>query len=119
MSGSCISLTVLDYDRFTKNDYCGMVVISCEEIPRLPDGFSGIDNDNAPQRKTYELPLVVNTATPALIELSRRSHQNPPLGDTKMLTLWLQCVVILCHIAIYNTCYFSDLSLFYMNYTII
>ena len=75
MSGSCLSLTVLDYDRFTKNDYCGMVVISCEEIPRLPNGFSGIDSDNAPQRKTYELPLVVNTTTPALIELSRRNHQ--------------------------------------------
>ena len=74
MSGSCISLTVLDYDRFTKNDYCGMVVINCEEIPRMPDGVSGIDNDNAPQRKTYELPLVVNTATPGLLELSRRSH---------------------------------------------
>ena len=74
MSGSSLSLTVLDYDRFTKNDYCGMVMISCEEIPRLPNGYSGIDNANAPQRKTYELPLIVDTATPALFELSRRNH---------------------------------------------
>ena len=60
-SGSCISLTVLDYDRYTKNDYCGMVVLSCEDIPRLPSGFSGIDSENAPQRKTYELPLLYLT----------------------------------------------------------
>ena len=74
MSGSSLSLTMLDYDRFTKNDYCGMVMISCEEIPRLPNGYSGIDNANAPQRKTYELPLIVDTATPALFELSRQNH---------------------------------------------
>ena len=75
MQGSSLSLTALDYDRFTKNDYCGMVVLSCEEIPRLPYGSSGIDNANAPQRKTYEFPLVVDTATPALLELSRRNHR--------------------------------------------
>ena len=74
MSGSCLSLTVLDYDRFTKNDYCGMVVLSCEDIPRLPNGFSGIDDASASQRKTYELPLLVDTMTPALMELSRRDH---------------------------------------------
>ena len=75
MQGSALSLTVLDYDRYTKNDFCGMVVISCEEIPRLLNGFSGIDNDHAPQRKKYELPLVIDTATPALLELSKRNHR--------------------------------------------
>ena len=74
MSGSCLSFTVLDHDRFTKNDYCGMVVLSCEDIPRLPNGFSGIDDANTPQRKTYELPLLLGTMTPALMELSRRDH---------------------------------------------
>jgi len=51
-----------------------MVVIDCAEIPRLPSGSSGIYDANAPQRKTYELPLVVDTTTPALMELSKRNH---------------------------------------------
>jgi len=52
-----------------------MVVIEGAEIPRLPGGSSNIDDPNAPQRKTYELPLVVDTMTLALKELAERSHQ--------------------------------------------
>ena len=74
MFGSSLSLTVLDYDRFSKNDYCGMVVIECEKIPRLPCGSTGIDDAIGPERRKYELPLVVETQTPALMELSRRGH---------------------------------------------
>ena len=52
-----------------------MVVIDCGEIPKLPSGCSGIDDDNVPQRKTFDLPLVIDTATPALKELAERNHQ--------------------------------------------
>lgn len=75
MSGSVLSLTVFDHDYIKRNEFCGMVVISCGEIPRLPSGSSGLDDPNAPQRKTYELALVVDTTTPALKELTERSHQ--------------------------------------------
>jgi len=75
MSGSVLSLTVFNHDYIKKNEFCGMVVIDCAEIPRLPSGSSGIDDENAPQRKTFELPLVLDTTTPALKELSERSHQ--------------------------------------------
>ena len=51
-----------------------MVVIECEKIPRLPCGSTGIDDAIAPERQKYELPLVVDTTTPALMELSKRKH---------------------------------------------
>ena len=75
MSGSVLSLTVFDHDYIKKNVFCGMVVLDCAEIPRLPSGSSGIDDPNAPQRKNLELFLVVDTTTSALKELTERSHQ--------------------------------------------
>ena len=75
MSGSVLTLTVYDHDYITRNEFAGMVVIEGAEIPRLPGGSISIDDPNAPQRKTYELPLVVDTMTPALKELAERSHQ--------------------------------------------
>jgi len=73
MSGSVLTLTVYDHDYLKRNEFAGIVAIDGAEIPRLPGGF--IDDPNAPQRKTYELPLVVDTMTPALKELAERSHQ--------------------------------------------
>ena len=75
MPGSVLTLTVYDHDFITKDDFAGMVVIEGKEIPRLPGGSSSIDDPNAPQRKTYELPLVPNTMTPALKELAERNHK--------------------------------------------
>lgn len=75
MSGSVLTLTVFDHDYIKKNEFCGMVVINCAEIPRLPSGSSGLDDPNAPQRKTFELALVTDTTTPALKELAERTHQ--------------------------------------------
>ena len=75
MSGSTLTLTVFDHDYLSRDDFAGIVVIDGTEIPRLPGGISNIDDPNAPQRKTYELPLVVDTVTPALKELAERSHQ--------------------------------------------
>jgi len=75
MSGSVLTLTVYDHDYITRNEFAGMVVIEGTEIPRLPGGSSSIDDPNAPQRKTYELPLVVDTVTPALKELAERNHK--------------------------------------------
>ena len=75
MSGSVLALTVYDHDYLSRDDFIGMVVIDGAEIPRLPGSISDIDDPNAPQRKTYELPLVVDTMTPALRELAERNHQ--------------------------------------------
>ncbi|XP_065899176.1 BAI1-associated protein 3-like isoform X2 [Dysidea avara] len=75
MSGSVLTLTVYNHNYVQRDDFAGMVVIEGVEIPRLPGGSSNIDDPNAPQRKTFELPLVVDTMTPALKELAKRSHQ--------------------------------------------
>ncbi|XP_065899170.1 BAI1-associated protein 3-like isoform X2 [Dysidea avara] len=75
MSGSVLTLTVYDHDYITRNEFAGIVTIDGAEIPRLPGGSFSIDDPNAPQRKTYELSLVPDTMTPALKELSERSHQ--------------------------------------------
>ena len=73
MSGSVLTLSIYSHHRI-KNEFVGMVVIDGTEIPRLPGGSFSID-PNAPQRKTYELPLVVDTMTPALEELAKRKHK--------------------------------------------
>lgn len=49
LSGSVLTLTVFDHDYIKKNKFCGMVVINCAEIPRLPSGSSGLDDASAPQ----------------------------------------------------------------------
>jgi len=72
MSGSVLTLTVYDHDYLSKDDFAGMVVIEGKEIPRLLG--DSIDDPNAPQRKTYELPLLPNTMTPALEQLAERNH---------------------------------------------
>ena len=74
MTGSVLTLSVYDRD-FVKDDFAGMVVIEGTEIPRLPGGSSDIDDPNTPQRKTYELPLVVDTMTPELEELIKRNSE--------------------------------------------
>ena len=74
MSGSVLTLGIYSH-HLISNEFVGMVVIEGVEIPRLPGGSSNIDDPNAPQRKTYELPLVVDTMTPALKELAKRKHK--------------------------------------------
>ena len=73
--GSVLTLTVYNHNYVQRDAFAGIVSIDGTEIPRLPGGSSNIDDPNAPQRKTYELPLVVDTMTPALKELAERSHQ--------------------------------------------
>jgi len=75
MSGSVLTLSVYDRDVVRKDDFAGMVVIECTEIPRLPGRSCSIDDPNAPQRKTYELPLVIDTMTPPLEDLIKRSYR--------------------------------------------
>ncbi|XP_065899181.1 BAI1-associated protein 3-like isoform X3 [Dysidea avara] len=74
MSGSVLTLSIYNH-HLISNEFLGIAIIDGTEIPRLPSGSSNIDDPNAPQRKTYELPLVVDTMTPALEELAERSHK--------------------------------------------
>ena len=74
MSGSVLSLSVYSH-HLIGHEFVGMVVIEGTEIPRLPGGSSDIDDPNVPQRKACELPLVVDTLTPALEELVKRDHE--------------------------------------------
>jgi len=75
MPGSVLTMTVYNHNYVQRDDFVGIVTIAGAEIPRLPGGSSNIDNPDAPQRKTCELSLVVDTMTPALKELAERSHQ--------------------------------------------
>jgi len=75
MSGSVLTLTVYDHDLLKRDDFAGIVAIDGKEIPRLPGGLSNIDDPNAPQRKTYELPLVPSTMTPELEDLIKRNSK--------------------------------------------
>jgi len=71
MPGSVLTLSV----HLTKNEFLGMVVIDGTEIPRLTSGSSSIDDPNAPQRETYELPLLPDTTTPGLEDLIKRNSK--------------------------------------------
>ena len=74
MPGSVLTLSIYNH-HLISNEFLGIAIIDGTEIPRLPGGSSNIDDPNASQRKTYELPLLVDTMTPALEELAERSHK--------------------------------------------
>ena len=74
MSGSVLSLSVYSH-HLIGHEFVGMVVVDGTEIPRLSGDFSVIDDPSAPQRKICQLPLVVDTMTPALEELVKRKHK--------------------------------------------
>ena len=59
--GSVLLLAMFDQDKIGKDDYAGMCVVSCNEIP--------VGNE----RKVEHLPLFEYTETPALEELDDRS----------------------------------------------
>jgi len=71
MTGSVLTLSV---HTVKKDNFAGIVVIEGVEIPRLPSG-SFSNDPNAPQRKSYELPLVPDTSTPELDLLMQRSSK--------------------------------------------
>ena len=78
MEGTVLLLSVFDHDIVGANDFAGMCVVACKDIPRLASPEESLIDPNAPQRKNLTLPLFRYTSeTPAFVELDARAR----LGD--------------------------------------
>ena len=80
IEGAVVLLSVFDHDLFGPNDFAGMCVVSCKDIPRMASPQASLTDPRAPQRKNLTLPLFRYTSeTPVFVELDVRAH----LGDNK------------------------------------
>lgn len=78
--GAVLLLSVFDHDVVGSNDFAGMCVVACKDIPRIASPQASLTDPSAPQRKNLTLPLFRFTRTTAVFsELDSRSH----LGDAK------------------------------------
>ena len=78
--GTALLLSVFDHDIVGSNDFAGMCVVACEDIPRLSSPEDSLTDPNAPQRVNLTLPLFrYSHETPAFVELDARAR----LGDDK------------------------------------
>lgn len=80
--GTVLLLSVFDHDVVGTNDFAGMCVVACKDIPRMASPEASLIDPNAPQRKNMTLPLFHFDFTrdiPVFTEIDARSR----LGDTK------------------------------------
>lgn len=78
--GTALVLSVFDHDIVGANDFAGMCVVACKDIPQLASTEASLTDPNAPQRVNLTLPLFRYThETPAFAELDARAR----LGDDK------------------------------------
>ena len=78
--GAILLLSVFDHDIVGANDFAGMCVVACKDIPQLVSSEASLTDPNAPQRMNLMLPLFrYTTETPAFAELDIRAR----LGDDK------------------------------------
>lgn len=83
--GTVLLLSVFDHDVVGANDFAGMCVVACKDIPQLVSTERSFTDPNAPQRKNLTLPLFrISYETPAFAELDTRSH----LGDAKAVNFF-------------------------------
>ena len=76
--GAILLLSVFDHDIVGANDFAGMCVVACKDIPQLIPPEASLTDPNAPQRVNLTLPLFRYTQeTPAFAELDARAR----LGD--------------------------------------
>lgn len=82
VDGAVLLLSVFDHDLVGSNDFAGMCVVACKDIPRMNSPHASLSDPNAPQRANLTLPLFCySTGTPVFTELDNRAH----LGDTKAI----------------------------------
>lgn len=80
MDGAVLLLSVFDHDLVGSNDFAGMCVVACKNVPQMTSPHTSLTDPNAPQRLNLTLPLFhYSKATPAFVELDTRAH----LGDSK------------------------------------
>ena len=73
--GAILLLSVFDHDIVGANDFAGMCVVACKDIPQLVSSEASLTDPNAPQRMNLTLPLFRYThETPAFVELDARAR---------------------------------------------
>lgn len=70
--GAVLTFSVYDVNLVRSDEFMGMAVIECSEIPELKTLTSDLEDPSSPQRLNLSLALVKDTKTPALIELKNR-----------------------------------------------
>lgn len=76
--GAVLILAVYDYDKLSANDYAGLCVVSCQEIPRLTSTKSSLLEDTGPEIKNFMLPLIHIQGSLPLRELEARQATSDP-----------------------------------------
>ena len=77
VEGTVLLLSVFDSDVVGADDFAGMCVVACKDIPQLLPSEASLTDPNTPQRKNLTLPLFRYTSETQLSELHARAH----LGD--------------------------------------
>ena len=87
-NGTVLLLSVFDHDVFGTNDFAGMCVVACKDIPRLSSSQTSLTDPRATQRRNMTLPLFRCTkASLAFKEIDVRAHQ----GDAKANNFFKVC----------------------------
>lgn len=72
--GAILLLSVFDHDIIRSNDFCGICVVPCKDIPFLSPAESAFSDPNATERRNLMLPLFkLKKSTVVLKELDARS----------------------------------------------
>lgn len=81
--GSILMLAVFDYDMMSSNDFAGLCIVACKDIPRLDSGIASLSDPDAQVRKNLVLPLIHISPTVALHELeTRKEASDSEASDT-------------------------------------
>ena len=76
--GTVLVLTVFDYNLIGANEFTGMCVVDCKDIPQMASPQASLTDPNVPQRKNLTLPVFRYTSvTPIFVEIDARAR----LGD--------------------------------------
>ena len=80
--GAILLLSVFDHDIIRSNDFCGLCVVPCKDIPLLSPAESAFSDPNAVQRKNLMLPLFkLKKSTVVLKELDARLNLSDPTAS--------------------------------------
>lgn len=81
-------MTIFDYNVIGANEFTGMCVVDCKDIPQMASPQASLTDPNAPQRKNLTLPVFRYTSeTPVFVEIDARAR----LGDDKANDFFKTC----------------------------
>ena len=95
VEGTVLLLSVFSHEVVGANDFAGMCVVACKDIPQLVSSEALPSDSDAPQRKNLTLPLFRYTSeTPAFAELDARVRE----GDEKASNFFKVNKMLLGHL---------------------